>query len=126
MNTAFSCHTSTRLPVQDKNDRIVAADDHQGRRSDPLQRLTGEVRPAAAEDNRAHRGRVCGRSQRGGPTGAGSEEADGEGGDLRLASGPIHRCPDPLGEQRNVEAQLGRSAVKSIFRGSEQVEKERA
>ena len=126
VNTAFTCHTSTRLPVQDKNDRILAADDHQGRRSDPFQRLTGKVRPAAAEDDGAHSGRVRRRGQCGGATCAGTEEAHGEGGDLPLTSGPIHRGPHPLGEQWNVEAQLGRSAVKSIFRRSEQVEEERA
>lgn len=124
VNTAFNGHSSTRLSVQNENHRILAADDHQGRGPDSCQRPPREVGTAAAEDDGVYGRGVASRRQRGGSTGAGSEEADRECGDLRLASSPVHRSPNPLGEERDVEAQLGRPAVDILFRRSEQVEEE--
>ena len=122
--TAFNGHSSTRLSIKNENHRILAADDHQGRGPDSCQRPPREVGTAAAKDDGIYGGGFSSRCQRGGATGAGSEEADREWGDLRPASSPVHRSPNTLGEERDVEAQLGRPPVDIVFRRSEQVEEE--
>src|SRR5581483_6779872 len=52
LERALAPQTGRRLAVQLQHDRVVASDDQQRRRAQPLEGATGEVRPPAPGDDR--------------------------------------------------------------------------
>src|SRR5690606_38728353 len=74
---SFGQDIRQRRAVEVKDLAVLAADDQQRRRPDAAQVGAGEVRPAAARDDRPDRhGPMGGRDERRGGSGARAEESD--------------------------------------------------
>ncbi len=74
----------------------------------------------------AQKGRPCrGGNQGGGGAGTGAEAAEAEGAEDGVAADPLDGVEQAVGEQVDVEAEMGGALVEHLFRFGEQVKEER-
>src|SRR6266511_3248942 len=108
------------------NDRFVqTADDEQGWRLDPGQRVCGQVRPASARNNGADFVAELGsRDQRRTASGARTEVADLQLARFGPAPDPAARVHEALGKEPYVEAKMTRDKVDRFFFAGQQIEKQ--
>ena len=107
-----------RVPVQRQDFRVRATDDQERRRADTRKRIPGEVRPAASRDHREYALRAGGGGdQRGCGAGAGAEQPERQGGELRPSVQPFDHVRHTPSEQLDVK-DIG--AVESLL-GPQQV-----
>ncbi|MGA2638400.1 hypothetical protein [Methylocella sp.] len=101
---------------------ILTTDDQKRRRLDPMKRAIGEIRAAAAGNDRSdalsERSRC---DQGGGCAGARPEQSDGEALDVGFAFDPAHRIDQPLREKADVED----VSTVFVFARQQKVEQER-
>jgi hypothetical protein len=85
-------------------------------------RTCGEVRPAAAGDDRRDPLRTlgCG-EQRGGGTGARAEAPDRQPSEVRVGAQPVDRADHPVAQELYVEAQASGAEILRLLLGREQI-----
>jgi hypothetical protein len=115
-----------RLAIQIEDCVVAAADDQQCRRDHPIQRRSRKIRPSPARDDRAHElASIRGGDERGRRSGAGAKEAERKRPQQRRDPHPIHDACGSVGQQRDVEPELGGDCVGALFRFSQQVQQQR-